>query len=469
MVFSSMVFIFVFFPIFLLIYFAVRNIETKNRIIFVASLIFYGYGGVKNLLLLICSIFLNYVFGIWIDKKEDSAKKTICIIAVLIDISILLSFKYVSFIARTFNSLFAQNIKVPEIIYPIGISFFIFQEISYIFDIYYQKAHVQKNLFKLGLYISMFPQLVAGPIVRYSRISDSIEKRIISAEKVGNGCKRFTAGLCKKVLLANNLSVIAEHYFIEVLSGNTISVFGAWFGAIAYTLQIYYDFSGYSDMAIGIGRMLGFDFEENFEYPYIAKTVTEFWRRWHISLSSWFKDYVYIPLGGARKGIDRQIVNLFVVWILTGMWHGANWTFVIWGFLYFIILVLEKMIVRPSERNFMFRQIYTMLTIIIIIFLWVIFNSPDILTAGRYYQSMLGLSNNEVISRWDFRYIHNYIFFIAAAILFCMPIRKLFSNRIRNAYAFKEVIVSVVYTFGLIWSISYLVLGGHNPFIYFNF
>ena len=331
MVFSSSAFLFVFLPLVLIIYyvFLKGEINKKNMFLFISSILFYAWGEPKFIFIMLLSIFLNWRIGILIDKyNEDNSKKakTYLVIGIVINVFILFIFKYLMFTINNINSIFGLTIKVPQIVLPIGISFFTFQAISYIIDVYRKNGKVQKKFMNLGLYISFFPQLIAGPIVRYETVAYDIENRKESFEQISQGVCRFIVGLAKKVIISNNLATVADMAF----SQDNLSVGFAWIGAIAYTFQIFFDFSGYSDMAIGLGRMFGFQFLENFNYPYISKSVSEFWRRWHISLTTWFKDYIYFPLGGSRvKSKFRLFFNMFVVWFLTGVWHGANWTFIL--------------------------------------------------------------------------------------------------------------------------------------------
>ena len=380
---------------------------------------------------------------------------------------IIFIFKYLMFTLTNINNLFNSNIAIPDIALPIGISFFTFQAISYVVDVYRGKGNVQKNIINVGLYISLFPQLIAGPIVRYETIADQIENRKESIASFNEGIKRFIIGLAKKVLIANQMAVIADYAF--ELNGDELSVLMAWLGAIAYTLQIFFDFAGYSDMAIGLGKMFGFQFLENFNYPYISKSATEFWRRWHISLGSWFRDYVYIPLGGSRvKTKKRHIFNLFVVWLCTGIWHGANWTFICWGLLYFVLLVFEKFtsyeIDGKNPRTDWLKHVYTM---IFVILGWVMFRADSISEATHYYSSMFSF-NNQIVDDNFISYIRQFSPYLVAGCVFSTPIMAKIEERMNNKviYCITEVIVVLLL---LIISISFIVKGSYSPFIYFNF
>jgi D-alanyl-lipoteichoic acid acyltransferase DltB (MBOAT superfamily) len=342
MVFSSTIFLFLFLPILLICYFNPiwKNRNVKNVIILFASLGFYAWGEPIFIFVMLVSIGFNWFIGLQLTKHENTkTRKRYMLIAVVYNVSLLFVFKYISFVIKNIGLLLKNDTISVNIALPIGISFFTFQIMSYIFDVYYKKAEAQDNLINVALYISLFPQLIAGPIVQYQTIAKEINNRIETAKDFTEGVMRFVIGLGKKILIANYAGFIADSIFI--LNGN-LSVASAWLGAIAYTLQIFFDFSAYSDMAIGLGRIFGFHFLENFNYPYAAKSITDFWQRWHISLSTWFRDYVYIPMGGNRVSKRKLIFNLFVVWLLTGIWHGANWTFIVWGIFYFLLLLMER-------------------------------------------------------------------------------------------------------------------------------
>lgn len=344
MIFSSLTFLFVFLPFVLLIYYISKD-KYRNYILLLVSLLFYSWGEPKFIILMLISILFNYYFAIFIDKYRENNKvtKAILIGSLIFNIGLLFFFKYFNFFINNFNSLFSSNISIMKIILPIGISFYTFQILSYVVDVYKDDVKVQKNICYLGAYISFFPQLIAGPIVRYCDIEKQLNNRIVNFDKVVVGIRRFIIGLGKKVIIANNVAIIADTIF----NSNNLGNYGIGIliiGTLAYTIQIYFDFSGYSDMAIGLGKLFCFDFLENFNYPYIATSITDFWRRWHISLSSWFRDYVYIPLGGNRVSKLKFLRNIFVVWMLTGLWHGASWNYVIWGIYFGIILMFEKLV-----------------------------------------------------------------------------------------------------------------------------
>lgn len=382
----------------------------------------------------------------------------------------LFIFKYLTFVIRNINKYQNNPITVPNMVLPIGISFFTFQALSYVIDVYRKSGVVQKNPFYVGLYISFFPQLVAGPIVKYSTIAEQIKNRKETWEKFSVGTCRFITGLGKKVLISNSMAIVADRIFgMSEISPIAASL--AWIGSIAYTLQIFYDFSGYSDMAIGMGLMFGFKFEENFNYPYISKSISEFWRRWHISLGSWFKDYVYFPLGGSRvSNKDKMIRNLLVVWLLTGIWHGAEWTFIVWGLLNFVFIALEKIISFEKIENIgIFKHIYTLFLVNLG---WVIFRSLNLYEAGKYISYMFGLSYNGFFSDYTLMFIKEYSVFFILGIVFSTPIAK-YANKLIVENTKGTKLLEYVYPFAImilfIIVLSYLVKGSYNPFIYFNF
>ncbi len=372
------------------------------------------------------------------------------------------------FTGKIIQYLFGINLQIPNIVLPIGISFFTFQALSYVFDVYREKGNVQSNLLYVGLYISFFPQLIAGPIVRYETIANEIENRKENNNDFFDGFARFVIGLSKKVLLANSFAFLADQTFNAIKDGENISVLFGWLGAIAYTFQIFFDFSGYSDMAIGMGRMFGFHFLENFNYPYISTSVTEFWRRWHISLGTWFKDYLYIPLGGSHCSLQRNIFNLFVVWFLTGLWHGANMTFIVWGLMYFLLLAFEKSIGFVNIDRGKFSALKWLYTIVFIIIGWIIFRSENMHDALLYLKYTFGLNRNvfidEIFIGW---FTQNLLLLFIGAFL-CTPIFKHISHKTKDNEKVK-VLKLLALIFLLVLSIANLVSSSYNPFIYFNF
>lgn len=475
MLFSSAVFLFLFLPLVLLLYFISPN-KLKNYILLLASLFFYAWGEPKFLIIMLLSIFMNYFFGLAIDKNRDQRKKVIWIMTIMIisNLTLLSIFKYANFVVDNINGLLGTNIDIPMIPLPIGISFFTFQAMSYVIDVYRQNGKVQKNPLNLALYISLFPQLIAGPIVRYKTVADQIMKRYHTSEKFASGIKRFTIGLAKKMIIANNIGLIADQIFAQ--SPGDISVGAAWIGIIAYSLQIYFDFSAYSDMAIGLGRMFGFEFLENFNYPYISKSVAEFWRRWHISLGSWFRDYLYIPLGGNRKGELFTYRNLLIVWFATGIWHGASWNFIVWGLYYGLFIMLERAFLgRLLERlNVVVQHVYA-LTVIVIG--WVFFRADNLGHAIDYLKTMFYM--NEV-SFWgadaSLYLTQNSVLFVLA-IIAATPIFKYLKEKLEQVkekntvylLVAQSTVEIVFYLVILMISVSFMVSNSFNPFIYFRF
>lgn len=464
MVFSTNTFLFLFLPAVLIAYyipFVRKRRKLSNFILTAASIFFYAWGEPVYVLLMLFSILMNWAFGLIVSKNSGTKKAKIAVaLSAVINISILFVFKYLTFILKNFNLIFNKNIDTLEIALPIGISFFTFQAMSYVIDVYRGRGSAQKNPLNVALYISFFPQLIAGPIVRYETVAEEIMNRRETFDDFSSGAYRFAVGLCKKVILANNLAAVADLAF----ANEKPSVVMAWTGAIAYTLQIYFDFSGYSEMAIGLGRMFGFHFLENFNYPYISKSITDFWRRWHMSLGTWFRDYVYIPLGGSRVDTKTRLVfNLFVTWALTGIWHGANWTFLVWGLLYFVLLTIEKL-TKFHEKIGGFGHIYTMLFVILG---WVLFRADSISAAVSYMGAMFGLTSNGLCDDLILTYLsYNKVYFIFG-ILACFPIQKLIKPKIsEKLYNVLSVIVLAAL---FVISISFMVKGSYNPFIYFNF
>lgn len=474
MVFSSLLFTFFFLPIIVILYYLSKE-EYKNYILLAASLIFYSYGEPKFIFVMLCSIVINYILALIISiarmNNNNFHALLLLVIDIIVNLGVLFCFKYLDFTISIINSNFSYNFNIPIIPLPIGISFFTFQAMSYVIDVYRNESKVQTNILNLGLYISFFPQLVAGPIVRYSSIENQILYRSHSYKKFAKGFERFLYGFSKKILIANNLSIVAEDIFS--MSATDTNPIILWLGSLCFTLQIFYDFSGYSDMAIGLGKMFGFEFDENFNYPYIAKSITDFWRRWHISLSQWFRDYVYIPLGGSRVSVPRHIFNLFVVWSLTGIWHGANFTFMLWGVGYFFALTIEKYIIKPESRNNIFvKIIWRFVTLVFINFAWVIFNSPNINSGIKYCIGMFCIYQSPIIyDSLIIRYFREYGIFILCGVVFSLPVSQ-YINRIMpnfTNHTFVKFAIPIVNGILFIWSTSFLILGAHNPFIYFNF
>lgn len=457
MVFSSITFLFYFLPIVLALYYLVPN-KFKNLILLISSFIFYFYGEPKYVLLMAFSIISTYICGILVDKyRGTKTAKLFLILEIIISIGLLIYFKYADFIIKNINLWLSQKIDLINVLLPIGISFYTFQMISYVVDIYRGEVKVQKNILKLATYVSLFPQLIAGPIVRYSTIEKQLENREYSINKFSLGVRRFVIGLGKKVLIANVIGTLVNTFFIS----EDKSILFYWLYAIGVMLQIYFDFSGYSDMAIGLGKMFGFDFLENFNYPYIATSITDFWRRWHISLSSWFRDYVYIPLGGNRVSKIKWIRNIMVVWILTGLWHGAEWNFIIWGIYFGILLIIEKLfLLKKTEKIPKFLKVIYRLFLVMISF--IIFNGNEII---ENIKGLFGIGNISVISKESIYYLKSYFIVILIGIIGATPIMK---NIVKKEKIKK--ITNILEPFSiLLLSTSYIIDGSFNPFLYFRF
>lgn len=477
MLFSSLIFLFAFLPILLFLYHTVcrKNIASQNGLLLLASLFFYAWGEPKFVFVMMASIFMNYLFGLCIHKKSKGGgtAKLYLIFSIICNIGLLFVFKYLNFAISNIDRVLGAVIPQTQITLPIGISFFTFQAMSYVIDVYRGTVKVQRNPFYLALYISFFPQLIAGPIVRYSTIETQIRNRNVSIDGFAEGIQRFIVGFLKKVLLANNFAIIADQAF-SITDASELSVAFAWLGSLAYTLQIYFDFSGYSDMAIGLGKMFGFQFLENFNYPYLSKSVSEFWRRWHISLGMWFRDYVYIPLGGSHVKNRRYLVrNLLIVWTLTGIWHGANWTFLLWGLFYFFLLAVEKLLNIPKRwRGKRQKVVYMIITFLCVNGGWVLFRAESINSAIDYFSAMLGLAGNPWIDNLAIQYFCENRVFLLVGAFYAIAGFKWLKNRIERWNILKvgiDICAPFVYIGLLIVAVTYLVIGAYNPFIYFNF
>ena len=448
--------------------------KVRNGLLIAFSLVFYAYGEPVYVLLMILSSLVNYLCALWIGKSEKQ-KKLPLIIAIVFNLGTLVLFKYTGMFVTAFNSVTHLSVPVPDIILPIGISFYTFQALSYVIDVYRGEVGVQKNYFKVLLYISFFPQLIAGPIVKYRDIADQIDNRSQSLEQIAQGLRRFVCGLAKKVLIANTMGQVADIIFVQ--STSELGFLSAWLGAAAYLFQIYYDFCGYSDMAIGLGKMFGFTFKENFRYPYGARSVQDFWRRWHISLSTWFKEYLYIPLGGNRKGKARTALNRIIVFFFTGLWHGANWTFVLWGLWHGLFLLLEEYLPFLKKLPKVLGHIYTMLVVLLG---FVVFRADTIGYGFGYIGRMFSFGSPgsydmslalRQLTPW-------FIFIFVIAVIGCAPIRPL-SDKIRQklyadgsastAWRIVSVALYCLAFAGLFFCILRLSPSGYNPFIYFRF
>lgn len=468
MLFSSIVFLFIFLPLLIFVYYVLPR-KTRNLVLLIFSLFFYGYGEPKYLSIMILSIAINYTMGLLVFKYKNAKKisQAFILLAVILNISILGYYKYANFILENINNIFATSYDLLNIVMPIGISFFTFQGLSYVIDVYRGHGEVQKNPLNVALYISLFPQLIAGPIVRYETVSDQLENRKETLEGFSYGVERFVIGLSKKVLIANTVGLVADEVFMA--NPGEMSVLLSWVGIIAYTLQIYFDFSGYSDMAIGLGRMFGFKFLENFNYPYISRNITEFWRRWHISLGTWFRDYVYIPLGGNRVETPRFLINIIIVWFLTGFWHGAAWNFIIWGLYYGFILIIEKIFLEKTIEKLprFLQHVYTMVLVVIG---WLIFRTESIAYGKDYLRTMFGLGNKILVDSKAIYYILEYRFAFTMAILFSMPIYPYIKKKIISMEIFfLDYLKALVIISLFLLCIMYLLNSTFNPFIYFRF
>lgn len=454
MVFSSMVFLFYFLPIVAGVYFLVPQ-KAKNIVLFTSSLIFYAWGEPKYVVVMLFSAVFNYLCGLAIDKFK--LRKTALVINIAVNIGMLMFFKYTGFICSWFGHT-GFNIALP-----IGISFYTFQALSYTIDVYRKNTEVQKNFISFGLYLSLFPQLIAGPIVRYDDVAKQLKNRSVSGKGFIRGFSRFCAGLCKKVIIANGIGKLWN--VISLAEPGSLSMAMAWLGVFSFGMQLYFDFSGYSDMAIGLGKMFGFDFLENFDYPYVSKSLTEFWRRWHMSLGTWFREYVYIPLGGNRKGKIRSNINVLIVWMLTGLWHGASWNFVAWGLYFGIMLILEKNFLRKLlEKNNVIAFIYST---IFVSMSWVLFAVGDIRSILLYFRSLfnfgnIGITNGEFLYR-----IMSYGTLSVIAVLGATGIvKKLYDRFVPEKLYWVKYILAI---FGFLICVAFLVDDTFNPFLYFRF
>lgn len=469
MLFSSTTFIFMFLTLLLILYFPIKNIKYRNIILLIFSLIFYSWGEPKYIFLMLITVLIAYVFGLLIDKYRNDKKKSklFLVISVILILLNLFIFKYLDFSIGIINSVFKTNIGLTKLVLPIGISFYTFQILSYVIDLYWGKVGVQKNYFRLLLYVSFFPQLIAGPIVRYETVEKEISDRKTTLDGFISGFKRFIWGLAKKVIVANNVAIFCDYVY------NNYSSYGSnilWVAAVCYTLQIYFDFSGYSDMAIGLGKMFGFNFLENFNYPYIATSITDFWRRWHISLSTFFRDYVYIPLGGNRVSKIKFIRNIFIVWLLTGIWHGASYNFILWGLYYAILLLIEKLFTGKYIEKLpkVLKMLYSLFFITLG---WVIFRVENINDLILVIKKMFSFNNTSFITLFNKNAILiSTIPYIILGIFLSLPIDKWFKTKVDKSNGIvltliEDLILGVL--FGI--SVMFLVSNSYNPFIYFRF
>ena len=466
MLFSSIPFLFAFLPLTAALYFAVPK-KLKNGVLLLFSLVFYGWGEPKYLLLMLFSITQGYVFGLLIERTREKRRSKVYLTASVFVSLLLLGYcKYVDFFIGSFNSLTGLSVPLLRVALPIGISFYTFQILSYTIDVYRGDVPAQRNYINLALYIAMFPQLIAGPIVRYSDIAPQLESRTHSMENAAYGIRRFTVGLSKKILIAN---ILAEPVsFFKDSAEKSVLFF--WLYAVACTLQIYFDFSGYSDMAIGLGRIFGFRFSENFDYPYISGSITEFWRRWHISLGTWFRDYLYIPLGGNRVGKFRWFFNIFVVWFATGIWHGAAWNFVLWGLIYAVLLVNEKLwLLKPLKNSRILNHVYTMFFVVIG---FVLFDAESVGAAFSALGAMFGFAGLPAVSPEAVYTLKSYAVVLIVAVIGATPLMKKLFERIGKSKA-GSAVLTVAEPLGIVLLLTvctaYLVDGSFNPFLYFRF
>ena len=462
MVFTSISFIYYFLPLLLICYFVVPK-KFRNIILLMFSVLFYFYGEPKYILLMLIEVLISYVVGLLIDKYKN---KNILIIGIFIHVLLFGIFKYFNFVIINVNNLFHSNLNLLNVVLPIGISFYTFQIISYEIDVYNKKVNVQSNILKYFLYVFLFPQLIAGPIVRYQDVNKAIDNRNVTFEMFARGVRRFIIGLSKKVIIANNLGELCNIY----LNLGDKSVLFTWIFAISYMLQIYFDFSGYSDIAIGLGKMLGFNFPENFNYPYMAKSITDFWRRWHMTLSSWFRDYVYIPLGGNKKGVLKQIRNILIVWSLTGLWHGASWNFIVWGLYFGILLILEKFILKKyfSDVPKFIKSIYTLFLVMIS---FVIFQGDNLSNDFNIIKGLFGLNGELFINNVTLYYLKGYVLFIVLGVIGSTNYVKNLVIKISNGKGKKIInILEPIYLLILLIIVTmYLIDSSYNPFLYFRF
>ena len=462
MVFSSLIFTGMFLPIVYLVNLFLP-LKLSNIFLLAASVFLYAWGEPVYVLILLGCIAVNYVLARLIARGNH--KKLLVTLAVIANLAVLIVFKYADFLINTVNGLLGTHIPLTHIVMPIGISFFTFQAMSYVIDVYRGKGRVQKNLMNVCLYISFFPQLIAGPIVRYQTVADEIQNRRENFDDFIEGTVRFMRGLCKKMLLANNLGLLVDTAF--ALETSQLSVVSAWLAACAYLMQVYYDFSGYSDMAIGLGRMFGFHFLENFTYPFISRSVAEFWSRWHISLGTWFRDYLYIPLGGSRVSKPRLVFNMMVVWTLTGLWHGAAWTYFLWGFGFGVFLVIERLTgLGKWMSEHKIGHFYAMFVVVTIT---VMIRSDNLHVARIFYGSMFGLGGAPLWNPLTGAFLREYGAFLAAGVLFSLPVPELLRDRLHVSPNLMKVAGSACLLALTFVAVTYIAVGSYNPFIYFNF
>ncbi len=467
MVFSTPIFKFYFLVLTLFLYYIVPR-RGRNVVLLVSSLCFYYWGERIYVVIMFLSTAIDFTHGLLVERckargNDKGAKMTVAS-SIVFNLALLCFFKYWDFIAGSLQSVGLTFMPVLGVHLPIGISFYTFQTMSYTIDVYRGDARAQRNILNFGTFVTLFPQLIAGPIIKYKDLGDQINERTCSADKFASGVQIFMVGLGKKLLIANNVGALWDSYKAMALSELTVA--GAWLGVLAFTFQIYFDFSGYSDMAVGLGRMLGFEFLPNFNYPYISKSITEFWRRWHISLSTWFREYVYIPLGGNRRGKGRQVFNLFVVWAATGIWHGANWTFLFWGLYFFVLLMVEKFLLldKLEKAPALVGHVYTMFFVMVS---WAIFAIEDLPYLAGYLKVMFGLGGVPLADGAFGYYLAGYLPTLCAAALAATPLGAAVYRRLGTRA--QQIVCAVLVAAGLVVCTAYLVAGTYNPFLYFNF
>lgn len=468
LVFSSIIFLFMFLPLAVITYYVAPK-SWRNMVILILSLVFYAWGEPVYVFLMIGSIVVDYFGGILIqsNRKDKGKQRFIFVTIIVLNLSVLVFFKYYGFIIANINSILGTSLQIRELPLPLGISFYTFQLISYVADVYMAKVKAQKNIINFGAYIAMFPQLVAGPIVQYSDIEEQLNNREESIYKFGEGTERFICGLGKKVLLANNLGLIWRE--IKVIPTGELSVITAWIGIIAFTLQIYFDFSGYSDMAIGLGKIMGFEFLENFKHPYMSRSISEFWRRWHISLGSWFRDYIYIPLGGNRRGLAIQFRNIIIVWFATGLWHGASWNFIIWG-LYFGALIFVEKLFLGKILDKVPAVIAHAYTLVLVVVSWVFFEAVTVDGALDYIKVMFGLGGNHILDGMARYTLRTNFVVLVLGIVAATPIIRSLINKLKTKHEFNGVVAVVLCNLTVLFVATvYLVSESYNPFLYFRF
>ncbi|MGN0599824.1 MAG: MBOAT family O-acyltransferase [Oscillospiraceae bacterium] len=467
MVFSSLVFLFYFLPVTMLIYFILPD-KFRNFFILLTGLFFYAWGEPKYVVIMLISTAIDYTAGLLINKFNDkrNIQTLFLLVSVLMNLGLLGVFKYSSFIITTINSVFGLNISDPQLPLPIGISFYTFQSMSYTIDLYLKKIKVQKNFFSFAAYVTLFPQIVAGPIVRYEDVAKEIDHRTINISKVSEGIGKFLKGLAKKVILANNIGLVWTQ--VKAMDYGEISAATAWIGILAFTFQIYFDFSGYSDMAIGLGKMLGFNFPKNFDHPYLSRSISEFWRRWHITLGSWFREYVYIPLGGNRKGFARTIINLLIVWSLTGLWHGSSWNFMLWGFYFGVLIVIERIGFGKILEKLP-KALSTLYTFILVVLGWVLFDTNTLADAGHFIAAMFGANGILGDSTALYLLASNAVVFVLCIFASTDIFSKLTDKLQKQKPVQLKIAAIAAQLFILVNCTAYLVDASYNPFLYFRF